>query len=384
MNSIFAVYSADAVMPIPTGKQAFSYPAIVSPGLSDTPSEAKPLAVGSVATGGNTLSIKIGLNKLNASVDIYGAFVLSTNPNVVNVLNPDGKSFKSFTITQILNAISTGIPPNGAQPWKEDISSSIDEHLFDLATFNIPQGTYSLYLLVTSPNNLSSYYLWITSFVISAPPTDMVLVPGGCFQMGDNFGDGDFDEIPVHEVCLAGFYMDTYQVTQGKYQSVIGNNPSFFQGDKNRPVEQVSWYNARDYCQAVDKRLPTEAEWEYAARSGGKLEKWAGTNTESSVGNYAWYNANSGDITHPVGQKQPNGLGLYDMSGNLWEWVADWYDEDYYSISPKNNPQGPDSGSDRVIRGGCWCDNIWSMRTTYRLLDDPDNSDRFTGFRCAR
>jgi formylglycine-generating enzyme required for sulfatase activity len=283
-----------------------------------------------------------------------------------------------------------------ASGWMPGIATTHQGPLFDLNPYTVsgmsglPVGTYTFYFAVDLIMNGSLdmdqiYYDSVKVTVIpDTQPEDMVHVPGGCFLMGDNFGDGYSDELPVHEVCLSSFYIDKYQVTQGEYQSVMGNNPSFFPGDNNRPVEQVTWYNARDYCQTVGKRLSTEAEWEYAARSGGKLEKWAGTNTESLVGSYAWYKANSGLISHPVGQKQPNDLGLYDMSGNVWEWVADWFDEDYYSFSPKNNPQGPSNGTDRVVRGGCWCtESTRLLRTTVRLWDLPGNKDRFTGFRCA-
>ena len=130
-------------------------------------------------------------------------------------------------------------------------------------------------------------------------------------------------------------------------------------------------------------RLPTEAEWEYAARSGGKSEKYAGTSNESELGDYAWYDKNSGSKTHPVGTKQPNGLGIYDMSGNVWEWVNDWYgyDSDYYKNSPKNNPTGPSSGLNRVIRGGSWYNNASYSEATLPGGSVPTlrNSDK--GFR---
>jgi len=187
---------------------------------------------------------------------------------------------------------------------------------------------------------------------------EMVFVKGGCYQMGDTFGDGESDEKPVHEVCVDDYYIGKYEVTQGQWKAIMGNNPSYFKdcGD-NCPVEQVSWNDIQDFMTKLNNktgknyRLPTEAEWEYAAKSGGKSEKYAGGNDIDSV---AWYTSNSGGKTHPVGQKTANGLGIYDMSGNVWEWVNDWYGDKYYGESPKNNPKGSNSGSDRVLRGGCW------------------------------
>jgi formylglycine-generating enzyme required for sulfatase activity len=128
-------------------------------------------------------------------------------------------------------------------------------------------------------------------------------------------------------------------------------------------------------------RLPIEAEWEYAARSGGKREKWSGTSSEGELGQYAWYDGNSGFRTHPVGEKRPNGLGLYDMSGNVWEWCADWYAENYYQGSPRNNPEGPGNGSYRVLRGGAWDGSPWNVRAATRNGTDPAYRGYNVGFR---
>lgn len=185
----------------------------------------------------------------------------------------------------------------------------------------------------------------------------MVFVKGGCFQMGDTFGDGEPNEKPVHEVCVDDFYMAETEVTQKQWKDVMGNNPSYSKNCDKCPVDTVSWNDAQKYITGLNSkagktyRLPTEAEWEYAARSGGKKEKYAGGNDVNSV---AWYESNSGKRTHPVKQKKPNGLGLYDMSGNVREWVQDWYDVDYYKSSPKNNPQNANSGIFRALRGGSW------------------------------
>lgn len=216
----------------------------------------------------------------------------------------------------------------------------------------------------------------------------MVFVKGGCYQMGDTFGDGDSDEKPVHEVCVDDFYIGKYEVTQGQWKEIMGSNPSYFKncGD-NCPVDNVSWDDVQYFINKLNQkkgkkyRLPTEAEWEYGAGSGGKKEKFAGTSSETELGEFAWYGSNSGKQTHPVGQKKPNGLGLYDMSGNIWEWVQDWYDSGYYNTSPRNNPTGLNGGSIRVLRGGSRSNNPWLLCTAIRSGGHPDNRDLDFGVR---
>ncbi len=220
----------------------------------------------------------------------------------------------------------------------------------------------------------------------SDPKTGMefVLLPSGCFLMGDTFGDGDLDEKPVHEVCIDAFYMGKYEVTQGQYQTVTGNNLSKFQKGDNYPVEKASWNDVQSFIRSLNGksgrkyRLPTEAEWEYAARSGGRSEKYAGGNDIDAV---AWYSRNSGASTNPVGQKQPTGPGLYDMSGNVREWCGDWYDSGYYGNSPRNNPEGSSSGSDRVVRGGSWGGGAVDARATSRFAAAPGFVNVDLGFR---
>ena len=225
------------------------------------------------------------------------------------------------------------------------------------------------------------------AFTDSATGMQMVFVKGGCYQMGDTFGDGYANEKPVHEVCVNDFYIGKYEVTQGQWQRIMGNNPSYYKncGD-NCPVEQVSWNDIQQFIQRLNNqsgkqyRLPTEAEWEYAARSGGKSEKYAGGNDVDAV---AWYDGNSGRETHPVGQKQPNGLGLYDMSGNVWEWCSDWYGEKYYGQSFRDNPDGPSSGSYRVLRGGSWYTKPRYVRVASRYWGNPESRLIYYGFRLA-
>ena len=216
----------------------------------------------------------------------------------------------------------------------------------------------------------------------------MVYVAGGTFTMGCTNEQGDDCwgvEKPAHSVTLSGFYMGKYEVTQAQWKAVMGSNPSHNKGD-NLPVENVSWDDVQAFIRKLNQltgkryRLPTEAEWEYAARGGNQSRgyKYAGGNNIDEV---AWYDGNSGERTHPVGKKRPNELGLYDMSGNVWEWCSDWYDEDYYGNSPQNNPQGPASGSYRVLRGGSWSDYAIYCRSAYRYGYTPDSRSGSIGFR---
>ncbi|MBN1663665.1 MAG: SUMF1/EgtB/PvdO family nonheme iron enzyme [Deltaproteobacteria bacterium] len=232
----------------------------------------------------------------------------------------------------------------------------------------------------------------ITSEIIKDPVTgiESLFIEGGCYRMGDTFGGGDPGEQPVHEVCVRHFFMGKYEVTQGQWKQVMGSNPASFKdcGD-DCPVEKVSWDDVQDFIRRLNSqsgmhyRLPTEAEWEYATRSGGKNEKWAGTSDEASLGDYAWIAGNSGGKTHAVGQKKPNGLGLYDMSGNVYEWCNDWFVRNYYVQSPKDNPTGPFTGTSRVERGGAWSFDAWFARASYRVRNVPGLRSDSLGFRLA-
>ena len=217
----------------------------------------------------------------------------------------------------------------------------------------------------------------------------MIHVKGGTFMMGGTPEQGEDafdDEFPVHEVKLSDFSIGEMQVTQELWEAVMGSNPSKFKGEK-LPVENVSWNDCQKFIRKLNEitkrnfRLPTEAEWEYAARGGNKSQgyKYAGSNT---LGDVAWYSANSENKTHEVGQKKPNELGLYDMSGNVWEWCNDWYDD--YSSSSQNNPQGPSSGSYRVYRGGSWRSSARSCRVSIRDYFTPDYRNDRLGLRLAQ
>ena len=213
----------------------------------------------------------------------------------------------------------------------------------------------------------------------------MIAVEGGTFQMGSNSGESY--EKPVHQVTLNSFSIGQTEVTQELWEAVMGSNPSYFKGPK-LPVESVSWNACQTFITKLNQltgqqfRLPTEAEWEYAARGGNQSKgyTYSGSNNIDEV---AWSYENSSRKTHDVATKAPNELGLYDMSGNVWEWCQDWYGSDYYSSSPINNPIGPSSGSYRVRRGGSWGNFATFCRVAYRGHNDPTDADIFYGFRLA-
>jgi formylglycine-generating enzyme required for sulfatase activity len=212
-------------------------------------------------------------------------------------------------------------------------------------------------------------------------PTDglpYVWAPPGKFMMGCSPGDAACfnDEKPAHEVTITkGFWMGQTEVTQEAYERVRGNNPSRFKGAR-LPVEMVSWFDAQSHCQAVGMRLPTEAEWEYAARGGSTGGRYG------DVYRVAWYLDNSGRETHEVGGKQPNAWGSYDMLGNVWEWVADWY-ADTYPAGSQRDPGGPASGALRVLRGGSVDETLPYVRASFRGAATPESSSSTVGFRCA-
>ena len=212
---------------------------------------------------------------------------------------------------------------------------------------------------------------------------DFVLIPAGSFMMGSNENS---EEKPVHRVLITQpFYMGKYEVTQAQWESVMGSNPSNFKGS-NLPVEQVSWDDVDTFIRRLNQReggtryrLPTEADWEYACRAGTTGD-YAGNNLDVM----GWYDANAGSKTHPVGRKQPNAFGLYDMHGNVSEWCSDRYDSDYYQQSPGSNPKGSSSGSLRVVRGGSWDFIAGYCRSAYRNGGSPGIRYGSLGFRLVR
>jgi formylglycine-generating enzyme required for sulfatase activity len=207
----------------------------------------------------------------------------------------------------------------------------------------------------------------------------MSLIPAGEFVMGRNSVNSN--EEPTHTVYLNAFIMDKYEVTQLQYLSVMGTNPAYFGKCPLCPVEKVTFKQATEYCAKMGKRLPTEAEWEKAAR--GNTIGWYYWDKDH-MDLYTWYGNNAGKRTRLVGTRNPNSYELYDMAGNVWEWVQDWYDPNYYSKSPKRNPTGPVKGTSKVIRGGSWGSPPAKIAHAYRDSRDPDTRYINGGFRCAK
>lgn len=246
-----------------------------------------------------------------------------------------------------------------------------------------------------------------TSFDGYPQEIEMVFVKGGCYQMGDFFNDTGPDddpaESPVHEVCVDDFYIGKYEITQAQWKAVMGYHTlkmDELSGGLNSPVGNVSWQEVHDFISKLNSkkgggnyRLPTEAEWEYASRSGGKKERFSGTSDVEELGDFAWYEENSGNKIHPVGTRKPNGLGIHDMSGNVWEMTSDVFSNDYYAVSPRDNPKGPDKpeakDDEHTERGGCASGSYLNQRTArrtsfYEGWGPGSNRSWSTGFRVVR
>ncbi|MDR0971304.1 MAG: formylglycine-generating enzyme family protein [Bacteroidales bacterium] len=218
-------------------------------------------------------------------------------------------------------------------------------------------------------------------------PIEMIAVEGGKFKMGsseENLDkDIDSDERPQHKVRLSSFHISKYEITQKQWKAVMGNNPSYFKGD-NLPVEQVNMSDINEFLMRLNTktgkkyRLPTESEWEYAALGGGESKgyKYSGSNNVDEV---AWHKGNSSEMTHPIGEKQPNELGIYDMSGNVWEWCSD--KSDWYDNSSKTNPKGPSTGSSNVRRGGGFTNGSSQHRSANRAGISNQARSNNLGFR---
>lgn len=225
------------------------------------------------------------------------------------------------------------------------------------------------------------------------PESDFVLIKGGCFQMGDVFGDGGDHERPVHQVCLSDYYISKYEVTQEQWQQVMDSNPSLNQTTPHYPVDVVSWWDVEIFLEKLNAqtnqnyRLPTEAEWEFACRAGGKKVKYGtkdGTLSEELV--FSSGDEKNGKTIMPVGSFPPNQLGLYDMSGNVSEWVMDWYDRKHYGQSPQKNPVVLKTRMEtlKVRRGGHWADQGWILRCSFRNYRRPAFRLIGLGFRLAK
>ena len=237
--------------------------------------------------------------------------------------------------------------------------------------------------------------------------TDMVLIPTGTFVMGCDTGTENAR--PAHKIIISSFYMDRHEVTQESYEDLMGVNPSKFEGDRN-PVEQVRWTQAVKYCNARSRkeglppcynettwqcdfsaggyRLPTEAEWEYACRSG-TTTAYAFGDDPQGLSAHAWFKGNAEKKTHPVGGKRSNAWGLQDMHGNVAEWCHDFYAPDYYKVSPAQDPRGPATGQKRIVRGGSWASTAEKCTAWFRAADAQSLPDvclgyDIYGFRCVR
>jgi len=303
-------------------------------------------------------------NKFENARDGYKA-VLDKNPK-----DPNAKRQYNLCVAKIGAASSEKPASTVAAP----VNSSSDEQSDENA--ENPVST------VTPDNNRFADY---TESVINL---QMVAVQGGTFIMGCTSEQGNDcldSEKPAHQVVMSDFYMGKYEVTQAQWESLMGNNPSQFKG-ANQPVVNINYDEVWAFIRKLNAQtgkqyhLPTEAEWEYAARGGAKSQgyKYSGSNNPDDV---AWYADNGGSTTHPVGGKNGNELGIYDMSGNAWEWCNDWYGD--YSGAAQTNPQGVSSGTTLVCRGGGWISDAQGVRVARRYYNSPDNRNFGIGFRLA-
>ncbi len=307
-------------------------------------------------------------------------------------------NYKPFGADVYIDGKKVGQSPrviNGILVGSHKVEIKKDGYGTDSKTVNILEGQTATLsgVLTTHTSSSVSSGSSSTGNTITIPvkdgiSIDMVRVEAGTFKMGatPEMKNPWKDEKPAHQVTLTNdYYIGKYEVTQALWQAVMGNNPSDFKGD-NLPVESVSWDDCQEFISKLNRitgktfRLPTEAEWEYAARGGNKSRgyQYSGSNNLSDV---AWYSDNSGKITHAVGTKQPNELGIYDMSGNVWEWCQDWYGK--YSSSSQINPTGANGGSCRMCRGGGWVISARSCRSSCRYYYSPDSRIRFLGLRLA-
>ena len=272
--------------------------------------------------------------------------------------------------------------PNGKTPYHGNLS--FGSHKIRIGN-NGKKAEKQILVIQGGAANFSIAIISDYTETVSGLNLEMVFVEGGIFQMGS---DENSDEKPVHSVTLSDFLIGKTEVTQKQWREIMGSDPAYlnFKGCDQCPVERVSWNEAQDFIIKLNQktgktyRLPTEAEWEYAAKGGNKSKgyTYSGSN---SLGDVAWYSDNSDSKTHPVGQKQPNELDLFDMTGNVWEWCSDWYGANYYQSSPSSNPKGASSGSRRVYRGGSWWYIASDCRVANRRTCTPDFGYNGIGFR---
>jgi len=346
----------------------------------------------------------------------------------MNVVQP---AMKTVTITGSTFMLTSGTNPTYTSSYSGTALSyqwyvdGIEAVGATTATFLLPTqnlGTHILTLAVKDQSGLTYSGNLLMRVILDPLPVTMVTIIGGTYQMGSIY---DYSEKPIHTVALSSYRMSTTEITQSQYQAVMGSNPSFGNGNTDAatcPVEKVSWYDALAFCNRLSMqegltpvysiggstdpavwgavptssistwnaavmdtgangyRLPTESEWEYAARGGTTTKYyWGDSTADATVSQYAWYTYNYSSKTHGVGQKLPNAYGLYDMSGNVWEWCWDWYGA--YSIAPPTDPVGPSSGVVRVQRGGSINYGSDYHRSAFRFGDSPFYRAGYIGFR---
>ena len=315
--------------------------------------------------------------QLSSPTPIYGVLDISSSPSRATVL-VDGEEKGQTPL--ILNDVLVGsrkitLKKEGYEPYEKTMTLTEDADNTLTATLEVEKPKF--------------YNGAKKTYTVNGVSFTMVDVEGGTFTMGatsEQGSDAENDEKPAHKVTLSNYSIGETEVTQALWKAVMGSNPSRFTGDLQRPVEQVSWNDCQTFIKKLNQltgenfRLPTEAEWEYAAR-GGKSSKGYKYSGSKTLGNVAWYYDNSSE-THAVKTKQPNELGIYDMSGNVWEWCSDWYGS--YSSSAQTNPAGPSSSSFRVLRGGSWYYGARGCRVANRGGYSPDNGDYYDGFRLVR
>jgi len=392
-----------------------------------TPAGAAGSAAVSVTANGRTGSLAGGYSYSNSSISSVvpntgsaqgGGTVTITGAFLQNTTAVWFGNSPALSFTQVSPTVVSAVPPPGA------VGTSVDVRLQTPAGLLVASGAFSYVGIVIpawatlleaqpAPSVVTDATLraaiTATGFAWrvrdTATQIEFVLIPPGTFNMGCSAAQSyecSSSENPVHQVTLTNaFYLGRYEVTQAQWTARMGSNPSACQSASTqvplaqvpqRPVEQVSWTTIQGFLSQTGMRLPTEAEWEYAYRAGtttafhGYTGQLSGTNDDSLLGNIAWFFYTSNDQTRPVGGKLGNGFGLHDMSGNVFEWVNDWYGSNYYSTSPSVNPQGPSSGTYRVARGGGWSAVSFagSCRASNRNGGGPDGSYYDFGFRVAR
>lgn len=328
------------------------------------------------------------------SIDIAGTYGVAAVPANEKALAPPGERLTAFT-KELVDIVDKGISHKGKVLTLDDVFEEIRSRLNRAANMPVPQASNwrdgrrfrfarNRFSSIQPPTVIRHPLIEQSQPVTNSVGMEFVLIRAGEFFMGS--AHGSQSERPVHRVKISRpFYLSKYEVTQGQWESVMGSNPSHFRDDANRPVEMVSWQDAQKFIlqlnydeNTTDYRLPTEAEWEYAARAASRTNYCFGDDRRQ-LENYAWFNS---DETHAVGKLKPNDWGLYDMHGNLWEWVQDWYGA--YSMETITDPLGPPTGSTRVVRGGDWYCEADSCHSAVRHGFRPDSRLATLGFRLVK